>query len=185
MKLRISQKDFANDCLWKQLFASNSSQIPSNIVSLKMLLTLRLFTQFWPKIRAIKLQKRARLSLTWKLFSRSFGLYQWIFLVPYLATSGNTQCWKNLFWHPVFSTTWELCLPVLNFQLTQASHLVPNIPIWGTDVCSLLLQRNNWSLSFILTCLKTQSSECIFPVVKYFFIYLYQGEIKLVPVFQN
>ena len=42
------------------------------------------------------MQKRARISLTWKLFSRSFGLYQWLFLILYLATSVNTQCWKNL-----------------------------------------------------------------------------------------
>ena len=61
MKTRVSLKYFVNDCLWKQLFSSNSSQIPPNLISLTILETLRPFTQFSPKIRAIKLKKSALL----------------------------------------------------------------------------------------------------------------------------
>ena len=52
---------------------------------------------------------------------------------PLLAIIGNPQCWKSLFGHPVFRTTRELCLPVLNFPLTWGDLLVLNIPIWSID----------------------------------------------------
>ena len=64
MKTRVSLKYFVNDCLWKHCFASNSPQTPSNLISLIILVTLSSFTQFEPKIRAIKLQKSAKNSLT-------------------------------------------------------------------------------------------------------------------------
>ena len=35
-----------------------------------------------------------------------------------------------------FLNNWELCLPVLNFWLTQGGHLVLNIPVWSTDIYS-------------------------------------------------
>ena len=35
--------------------------------------------------------------------------------------------------HPVFWTTWQLCLPLLNFLSTQGSNLVVNILAWSTD----------------------------------------------------
>ena len=49
--------------LWEQFFASNSHQTPSNLVYLIILITLRPFTQFQSKIRAIKLQKGAKICL--------------------------------------------------------------------------------------------------------------------------
>ena len=57
MKTRVSLKYFMNDCLWKHFLASNVPQTPSNLISMTVLITLRSFTQFQPKIRAIKLQK--------------------------------------------------------------------------------------------------------------------------------
>ena len=65
MKTRVSLKYFVNNCLWKQISAFNSPQAPSNLISLTILVTLRPFTQFQPKIRAIKLQKSAKIYLTW------------------------------------------------------------------------------------------------------------------------
>ena len=67
MKTKVSLKCFARDYLWKQLFASNSPQTPSNLTSLKMLVTLRPCTKFKPKIRTIKLLKSAKVCLTWQL----------------------------------------------------------------------------------------------------------------------
>ena len=46
MKTRVSRKHFVNDCLWKQFFTFSSSQTPSNLISLTILLTLRPFSQF-------------------------------------------------------------------------------------------------------------------------------------------
>ena len=57
----------------------------------------------------------------------------------YLATTGNPHCWKSLFRHPVFWSTWELCLPVLSFQSTRGGHLVLNIPPWSTDSYSSIV----------------------------------------------
>ena len=79
----------------------------------------------------------------------------------YLATSGNPLCWKSIFQYPTFWITWELCLPVLNFPSTRRGYLVQNISVWQ------LLQHcrsseTMCSLSFELTCLKRQSSDCIF-----------------------
>ena len=65
MKTRVSLKYFLNDCLWKQFFAFNSLQTFSNLISWPILVSLRPFTQFYSKIRAIKLQKSAKICLTW------------------------------------------------------------------------------------------------------------------------
>ena len=65
IKTRVNVKYFVNDCLWKQSFASDSHQTSSNLFSLTILETLRPFTLFKPKIRAIKWQKRAKTCLTW------------------------------------------------------------------------------------------------------------------------
>ena len=46
MKTIASLKYFVNDCLWKHLFASNLPQTPSNLISLKILVTLRPLIQF-------------------------------------------------------------------------------------------------------------------------------------------
>ena len=62
--ISVSLKYFVNGCLWKQFFAFNSLQNPSNVMTLTILVTLRLFAQFQPKIRAIKLQESAIICLT-------------------------------------------------------------------------------------------------------------------------
>ena len=64
MKTRASLIYFVNDWLWKQFFASNSIQIPSDLILLTILLTLRPFTQFQSKITAIKLQESAKICFT-------------------------------------------------------------------------------------------------------------------------
>ena len=46
MKSRVSLKHFATDCLWKPSFDFNSSQTPSNLISLTILVTLKSFTLF-------------------------------------------------------------------------------------------------------------------------------------------
>ena len=58
-----SKREFCG--LWKQFFASNSPQTPSNLISLTIVVTVRSFTQLWAKIKAIKLQKGAKIWLTW------------------------------------------------------------------------------------------------------------------------
>ena len=65
MKTRVSRKYFVDDCVWKQFFASNSPQTPSNLISFTILLALRFFTQFLAKIGAIKLQKGVKICFTW------------------------------------------------------------------------------------------------------------------------
>ena len=64
MKISVSLKYFVNGCLWKQFFAFNSLQNPSNVMTLTILVTLRLFAQFQPKTRVIKLQESAKICLT-------------------------------------------------------------------------------------------------------------------------
>ena len=63
----------------------------------------------------------------------SFGKFHDGFFVLYLANSGNPQCRKGPIRHPVFWTTWELCLPFLSVPSTRRDHLVLNIPVWSTD----------------------------------------------------
>ena len=60
MKTRVSLKYFLNDCQWKQFFASNSPQNPATLFFLKILVTLRSFTQFECTVREIKLKKTAK-----------------------------------------------------------------------------------------------------------------------------
>ena len=72
MKTRASFKYFVNDCPWKQVFAFNSPQAPSNLISLTIFVTLRPFTQFQSKIRAIKLQKSAKIASLGNCFSNLF-----------------------------------------------------------------------------------------------------------------
>ena len=72
MKTIVNLKYFGNDCLWKYLFAFNSPQNPSNLIFFRILLTLKPFAEFLPKIKAIKLQKNAKICPTWYLLFRSF-----------------------------------------------------------------------------------------------------------------
>ena len=64
MKTRVSLKYFVIDCLQKDFFNPNWPQTSSKLIYLKILVTLRLLTLFQRKIRAIKLQNRAKTSLT-------------------------------------------------------------------------------------------------------------------------
>ena len=64
MKTRVCLKYFLDDCLWKQFFASNLPQAPSNLNGLTSLVVLRPLAQFKPKIRATKLQKSATICFT-------------------------------------------------------------------------------------------------------------------------
>ena len=72
MKTKVSLKYFRNDCQWKECFAFNSTQTPSNLITLTILLTLRLFTQCLTKIRAIKLQKKLKIVLLGNCFRDLF-----------------------------------------------------------------------------------------------------------------
>ena len=64
MKTRASLKYFVNECLWT-FFPFISPQTPTNLISLTTLVTARPFTQFEPKIRAIKKQKSADIIPIW------------------------------------------------------------------------------------------------------------------------
>ena len=64
MKTRVCLKYFVNDCVWKQIFASNSPQTPLNLILFTTFVTLRPLTQFKPKIQATKLQKSAKICFT-------------------------------------------------------------------------------------------------------------------------
>ena len=46
MKNRVCLKYFVHVCLCKQIFASNSAQVPLNLIYLTILVTLRPLTQF-------------------------------------------------------------------------------------------------------------------------------------------
>ena len=65
MEARVSLKYFANDCPWKHSLASNSLQTPSKLISLRLLVARRLFTQLKLKIRVTNLQETANTCLTW------------------------------------------------------------------------------------------------------------------------
>ena len=63
-KLEFVSKHFVNGCLCKQYFASNSPQIPSNLICLTIFVIVRHLAQFQPKIRVTNLQKSAKICLT-------------------------------------------------------------------------------------------------------------------------
>ena len=46
VKTKVFLKYFVRGCLWKQVFASNLPQAPSNLICLAILVTLRSLTQF-------------------------------------------------------------------------------------------------------------------------------------------
>ena len=72
MKTRVTLKYFVSHILWKHFSGSNLPQTPSNLISLKILVALRPWTLFSPKIRAIKWQKSPKIILSWLLFFRIF-----------------------------------------------------------------------------------------------------------------
>ena len=91
---------FFHHCLWKQLFASNSSQSLSNIIFWTILVTTRLFTQFQFKIRASKLLKSAKSCLTWWLpiFSlrSKFGIKRLLSLVQDVFQKNRVNSSQNM-----------------------------------------------------------------------------------------
>ena len=61
MRTRISLEYFLNDCLCKPFFDTNSTQIPSNLNYLVILVSLRPLTLSQSKVRVTKLEKRAKI----------------------------------------------------------------------------------------------------------------------------
>ena len=64
MKTRVSLKYFVIDCLWRHFFASILLQTPQSLILLTIVVILRPFTQFQPKIRASNMQKSAKIFFT-------------------------------------------------------------------------------------------------------------------------
>ena len=60
MRTRVCLKYFPNDCLWKQFFVFEVLPDLFQLDFLKVLITLRLFSQLQHRIRATKLQKSAK-----------------------------------------------------------------------------------------------------------------------------
>ena len=65
MKTKVSLRYFVSYSLQKGVFDSNLPHTPSNLISLALLLTLRLFTHFKSKIRAINWQESSKIGFTW------------------------------------------------------------------------------------------------------------------------
>ena len=63
---------FGQDCLWKQYFASNSTQTPSNLTCFNFLVNLRHLTLVYLKRRVSNLQKSDKICSTWQLLFISF-----------------------------------------------------------------------------------------------------------------
>ena len=61
VKTRVRLKYFVNSCLLKFFFDYNLPQIPLNVIFLIFLVTLRLFTLFQHKMRAIDIEKSPKL----------------------------------------------------------------------------------------------------------------------------
>ena len=64
MEIRASLKYFVIGCLWKYLFTSNLPHVSLNLIFLTILVNLTTLLLFQAKIRAIKLQKSAKICLT-------------------------------------------------------------------------------------------------------------------------
>ena len=64
MKSTVNLKYFVTGCLLKHFFDSNSPQILLNLIPLVICVALMPSTLFEPKIRAVKLQKMAKIYLT-------------------------------------------------------------------------------------------------------------------------
>ena len=65
MKTKVSLKYFVSYCLWKLFLILNRPHTPSNFISFTFLVTVRSFTLFKPKIKAIEWQKSPKIILTW------------------------------------------------------------------------------------------------------------------------
>ena len=64
MKISVFLSYFVHDCLYKQVFASNSPQAPLKLICLTILVTLRPLTQFYCKTRGFKLQNSVKIGPT-------------------------------------------------------------------------------------------------------------------------
>ena len=65
VKTRVGLKYFVNSRLLKLFFDYNLPHTTPNLIFLIFLVTLRLFTLFQPKIRAIEIEKSPKICLTW------------------------------------------------------------------------------------------------------------------------
>ena len=72
MKTRVTVKYFGSYRLQNLYFDSKLPKIPSNLIGLTFLVTLRLFTLLYFKIRAIKQQKFLKLALLSNRFRHLF-----------------------------------------------------------------------------------------------------------------
>ena len=69
MKARACLKYFVDNWLWKQCFASNSTQTHSNLISLTILVTVSSFTQFNLKLEQLSCKKVLKFALLGNCFS--------------------------------------------------------------------------------------------------------------------
>ena len=69
---RVCLNYFVRDCLCKQVFVSNLSQVPLNLISLTILTNLMLLTHFQLRIRGSKSQKKLNLVLLDNYFADVF-----------------------------------------------------------------------------------------------------------------
>ena len=72
MKARLSVKYFVDDYLRKPLFTSNSTLTPLNLVSLRILVTLRPFTKFYKKLEKLSHKIELKFALLGNCFSDLF-----------------------------------------------------------------------------------------------------------------
>ena len=72
MKIRVSLKYFGSHCLWKHFFDSNSTQFPSNLITLAISGTTRLLTLFQPKLKQLSGKKVQKPALLGNCFSDPF-----------------------------------------------------------------------------------------------------------------
>ena len=69
MKTRVSVRFFVTDCLWKPFFDSDLLQTSSNLISLTILVTLRLFTLFNLMVEQLSCKKGQKFVLLYKCLS--------------------------------------------------------------------------------------------------------------------
>ena len=95
VKTRVNLKHFVTDCFWITFLDSYLPQAPSNLIFLAIVATLSSFTSFSSKVRAIKLQKRAKTLPTWQLglwyFHWCWGLVLKEFKVCFRMFSKNVK----------------------------------------------------------------------------------------------
>ena len=102
VKTTVTLKDFVNDCLLKYFLVFNSPQTTSSWLYLNILLTLKRFTEFWPKIRAINLETKC-----WHLHYLATGFP--LFLVSWnLVWKDYQVCFRTSFWKNYINSIWNV-----------------------------------------------------------------------------